>query len=90
MSNDTGHDCHEKQPEGRGKGKKNGFFTGVNHFNPNSPLFDAKDAKLILLSDLGVAITFTALYLAANTYGWSNIALWYFLPYFWVNHWLGE
>merc|ERR1711977_670505 len=52
----TGHNKHEKQPEGKGMGKQNGWFGGVNHFNPSSPLYERKDEKLILLSDLGLAI----------------------------------
>jgi len=90
LTNVTGHDCHENQREGRGKGKKNGFFGGVSHFNPNSPLYDGKDAKLILLSDLGLGLAITALVKLGNTFGWANMAVWYFLPYLWVNHWLGK
>jgi omega-6 fatty acid desaturase (delta-12 desaturase) len=89
FANVTGHNNHERQPEGRGKGKVNGYFTGVNHFNPSSPLYEAKDAKLILLSDLGLAITITVLVLLCQKFGFSNMAVWYFAPYLWVNHWLG-
>jgi omega-6 fatty acid desaturase (delta-12 desaturase) len=89
FGNVTGHNHHERQLEGRGKGKTNGFFTGVNHFNPASPLYEAKDAKLILLSDLGLAITIGVLVMLCKTYGFSNMAVWYFAPYLWVNHWLG-
>ncbi|KAI0891058.1 fatty acid desaturase-domain-containing protein [Annulohypoxylon nitens] len=88
LTNVTGHNCHERQREGRGKGKKNGWFTGVNHFNPSSPLFEAKDAKLIVLSDIGLAITISVLVFLGNKYGWDNLLVWYFLPYLWVNHWL--
>ncbi|MCJ1445623.1 MAG: Oleate hydroxylase fah12 [Stictis urceolatum] len=88
ITNVTGHDKHEKQPEGRGKGKKNGLFSGVNHFNTSSPLYEAKDAKLVLLSDLGIAITGFALYALTQKFGLANMAVWYFLPYLWVNHWL--
>ncbi|KAI9774869.1 MAG: Oleate hydroxylase fah12 [Geoglossum simile] len=88
ITNVTGHNCHERQVEGRGKGKKNGFGGGVNHFDPRSPLYEAKDAKLILLSDLGLAITIGTLYLLGNKFGWSNLLVWYFIPYLWVNHWL--
>ncbi|KAH0551688.1 Oleate hydroxylase fah12 [Trichoglossum hirsutum] len=87
-ANNTGHNFHERQSEGRGIGKRNGFFKGVNHFSPQSPLFDAKDAKLILLSDLGFAITGSILYYIGQTYGWRNLLVWYFLPYLWVNNWL--
>lgn len=88
--NKTGHNCHERQAEGRGKGKKNGLWGGVNHFNPSSPLYEAKDGKLVLLSDLGLAITAAVLFLLGKNFGWSNLAVWYFLPYIWVNHWLGK
>jgi omega-6 fatty acid desaturase (delta-12 desaturase) len=89
LGNVTGHNNHERQPEGRGKGKVNGYFTGVNHFSPFSPLYEAKDAKLILLSDLGLTITITVLVLLCQKFGFSNMAVWYFAPYLWVNHWLG-
>jgi len=88
FGNVTGHNNHERQPEGRGKGKVNGFVTGVNHFNPASPLYEAKDAKLILLSDIGLAITIGTLVYLSKTFGFSNMFVWYFLPYIWVNHWL--
>ena len=88
--NTTGHNCHERQAEGRGKGKKNGLGGGVNHFDPSSPLYEAKDGKLILLSDLGLAISAGTLILIGKNYGWANLAVWYFLPYLWVNHWLGK
>jgi omega-6 fatty acid desaturase (delta-12 desaturase) len=88
LTNVTGHNFHERQREGRGKGKQNGFFGGVNHFNPSSPLYEAKDAKLILLSDIGVGITATALYFLCQAFGTGNMMVWYFLPYLWVNHWL--
>lgn len=89
-TNATGHDNHERQLEGRGKGKKNGFFGGVNHFDPSSPLYEAKDAKLVLLSDLGLGIAVSILVMLGRTYGWNNMAVWYFIPYLWVNHWLGK
>ncbi len=89
FTNVTGHNYHSRQSEGRGIGKKNGYFTGVNHFNPNSPLYEARDAKRILLSDLGIAIMGYVLYTACEKWGAANVAVWYGLPYLWVNHWLG-
>ncbi|MCJ1340318.1 Oleate hydroxylase fah12 [Bachmanniomyces sp. S44760] len=86
--NTTGHNSHERQSEGRGKGKRNGFGGGVNHFDPSSPLYEAKDGKLIFLSDLGLVLAASALYTIGSNHGWTNLAVWYFLPYLWVNHWL--
>ncbi|KAK4124362.1 bifunctional delta12/omega3 fatty acid desaturase [Parathielavia appendiculata] len=88
LTNVTGHNNHEKQREGRGKGRRNGWGGGVNHFDPRSPIFDNRDAPYILLSDLGLAITISALIYLGKTFGWSNMFVWYFLPYLWVNHWL--
>ncbi|KAJ5902127.1 Oleate hydroxylase fah12 [Penicillium taxi] len=87
-TNVTGHNNHEDQREGRGKGKVNGYFTGVDHFTPSSPLYEAKDAKLIALSDLGLFLMGCVLYYVGSNYGWVNLAVWYGLPYVWVNHWL--
>ncbi|KAI5294745.1 hypothetical protein KEM52_003303 [Ascosphaera acerosa] len=88
LSNVTGHDNHEQQREGRGKGYKNGLTGGVNHFNPRSPLYEEKDVKWIWMSDLGMLITGTFLYFGVQHHGWSNMLVWYFIPYLWVNHWL--
>jgi omega-6 fatty acid desaturase (delta-12 desaturase) len=90
LFNVTGHDKHEKQTEGKGAGKKNGQGGGVNHFFTSSPLYERKDEHLILLSDLGLAITGTVLYLIGSKFGFQNLLVWYFLPYLWVNHWLGK
>jgi omega-6 fatty acid desaturase (delta-12 desaturase) len=88
ITNVTGHNKHEKQVEGKGKGKKNGYFGGVNHFTTSSPLYEKKDEHLILLSDLGLAIVGSVLYFLGSKYGWTNMLVWYFIPYLWVNHWL--
>ncbi|KAF2730519.1 hypothetical protein EJ04DRAFT_585610 [Polyplosphaeria fusca] len=88
LTNVTGHNYHERQPEGKGMGKKNGLFGGVNHFNPSSPLYEKKDEHLILLSDLGIAITLGALIFLGKTFGWTNLLVWYLVPWLWVNHWL--
>ncbi|PHH84848.1 hypothetical protein CDD83_1286 [Cordyceps sp. RAO-2017] len=88
LTNVTGHNFHHRQREGRGRGKANGFGGRVNHFDPASPLYEHKDAKLIVLSDLGIAIAAAALFYLGNRFGWANMAVWYFVPYLWVNHWL--
>lgn len=90
LSNVTGHNCHERQSEGRGIGKKNGFGGSVNHFDPRSPLYEAKDAKWIIMSDIGIAATIFLLYQAVQAFGALNVFIWYGLPYIWVNHWLGK
>ncbi|KAH0828530.1 hypothetical protein AYO21_07763 [Fonsecaea monophora] len=88
LTNVTGHNKHEVQREGRGIGKHNGFAGGVNHFDPASPLYEAKDAKLIFLSDLGLLVVGSILFWVGKTYGLSNLFVWYLAPYLWVNHWL--
>lgn len=90
FTNVTGHNKHEVQREGRGVGKHNGVAGGVNHFDPASPLYEAKDAKLILLSDLGLLGVGSILFWVGKNYGLANLLVWYFAPYLWVNHWLGK
>jgi len=87
FANVTGHNFHEKQPEGKGVGKFNGSGA-VNHFTTSSPLYERKDEHLILLSDLGLAITVSVLSFIGYTYGFQNLLVWYLLPYLWVNNWL--
>jgi len=87
FQNVTGHNNHSKQPEGKGVGRKNGNGS-VNHFLPSSPLYEKKDEHLILLSDLGLAITASVLAFVGNKYGFANLFVWYIVPYLWVNHWL--
>lgn len=89
LTNITGHNNHEKQREGRGKGKSNGLGGGVNHFDPRSPLYDSREAFKVILSDIGILLAGSGLVYLGNRFGWSNLAVWYGLPYLWVNHWLG-
>ena len=90
MTNITGHNFHERQREGRGKGKANGAFGGVNHYDPRSPIFDNKQAINIIYSDIGLALALGGLAYAIKSFGFANVAVWYIIPYLWVNHWLGK
>jgi omega-6 fatty acid desaturase (delta-12 desaturase) len=95
LANDTGNDFHHRQGEGRGyhsdgSVKRNGWFKGVNHFNPRSPLFNDADALYIVLSDIGLLITASILYYIGSIWGVKSVLVWYGLPYMWVNHWLGR
>ena len=89
LVNDSGTENYRLRSDGRGVGKKNGFGGGVNHFDPKSPLFGANEEHLVLLSDLGMAITLSILGYIGFRYGFTNIFVWYGVPYLWVNHWLG-
>jgi len=60
----------------------------LNHFHPDSPLYEPGQRNDILISDLGILLTFTALGFATRTFGWDNVFLFYVMPYLWVNHWL--
>jgi omega-6 fatty acid desaturase (delta-12 desaturase) len=59
-----------------------------NHYIPWGPLFDKKDFMNIVISDIGIVITLSCIYLAAQRWGWSNVIIMYIIPWFWVNHWL--
>jgi omega-6 fatty acid desaturase (delta-12 desaturase) len=90
LANDSGSDGYQKRSDGRGKGKRNGWGGGVNHFDPNSPLFAERDAHLIYLSQLGIVITLGIVWYLGHQFGHLNMLVWYWIPYLWVNHWLGE
>lgn len=60
----------------------------LSHFEPTSAVFRPKEALFIALSDLGLALTFAAMYLGAQQVGWQTVALLYIVPYLWVHHWL--
>jgi omega-6 fatty acid desaturase (delta-12 desaturase) len=63
---------------------------GVNHFNPSSPLYEAKDATLVVFSDVGLLGVLGVVFWVGKNYGMANLFVWYILPYLWVNHWLGK
>ncbi|KAL1867764.1 medium-chain fatty acid ethyl ester synthase/esterase 2 [Paecilomyces lecythidis] len=88
LTNVSSNNNHEAKKSCRGKGKHNGLFGGVNHFNPSSPLFEAQDANVILLSDLGLFLMASFLGYIGTNFSWSNLFVWYGLPYLWVNHWI--
>lgn len=60
----------------------------VSHFEPTSAVFRPSEALYIFLSDVGLAITGYALYLASQVIGWQTVFLMYGVPYMWVHHWL--
>jgi fatty acid desaturase len=60
----------------------------VSHFEPTSAVFRPNEALFIAISDLGLAITATALYFASTVIGWKTVFLLYVVPYMWVHHWL--
>ena len=89
-TNATGHNKHQNAADGRGVGKKNGFGGGVNHLDPDSPIFDQKDRHLIMLSDAGLLTTLVVLTLVGMKFGAFVLTVGYIIPYFWVNNWLGR
>ena len=89
LTNDSGTTDYKNRADGRGVGKYNGLGGGVNHFDPRSPLFAANEGHLILLSDYGLAMTLCLTSYIGFKYGRLNILIWYWIPYLWVNHWLG-
>lgn len=68
--------------------RENVSWWRMSHFEPTSAVFRPKEALYIACSDLGLGLVFGALYLASTVIGWQTVALLYFVPYFWVHHWL--
>ncbi|ODV84906.1 hypothetical protein CANARDRAFT_23462 [[Candida] arabinofermentans NRRL YB-2248] len=61
---------------------------GKSHYNPLSPIFDSGSFWYIVLSDIGIATTFTVVYLWQHYFGMFNMMINWFLPWLYVNHWL--
>jgi omega-6 fatty acid desaturase (delta-12 desaturase) len=59
------------------------------HLDPFSMLFTASQQWYIFLSDIGLGIMVYFLVYVAGQIGTKDILLLYFLPYLWVNHWIG-
>ncbi|KAF3761354.1 hypothetical protein M406DRAFT_347801 [Cryphonectria parasitica EP155] len=74
-----------------GKGslqRDNKSWFRVSHFEPTSAVFRPNEALFIALSDLGLALTASALYVGSTYVGWQTVFLLYIVPYMWVHHWL--
>ncbi|KAM0234276.1 hypothetical protein ACHAPO_006664 [Fusarium lateritium] len=78
-----------------GKGSKQweptstfGKWFRVSHFDPGSAVFRPAEAPFILITDIGLGLTLTALYFAAQKVGLSTVLYLYLVPYLWVHNWL--
>jgi omega-6 fatty acid desaturase (delta-12 desaturase) len=60
----------------------------TSHFHPSSPIFDSKQAILVIASDLGLVSVLGLLIYASSVFGTLAVIKYYLLPYLWVNHWL--
>lgn len=60
------------------------------HFNPFAALFTSSQRFYVLLSDLGLVATGCILAGLCTKFGLQQVLLLYFLPYLWVNHWIGK
>jgi len=60
----------------------------VNHFHPDSPLYEPSQRNEIILSDIGVGTTLSILAISCHYFGTLNVLLYYVIPYIWVHHWL--
>jgi hypothetical protein len=72
----------------RAKNASSKFPLGNSHFSPYSSLFRPEEAHLILISDIGIAITLLTIWYLTSIYGWTTMAILYLQPYLWVNHWI--
>ncbi|KAI6784103.1 delta(12) fatty acid desaturase [Emericellopsis cladophorae] len=71
-----------------GKNSTQGNGVSKSHFDPSSVVFRRSEAPFILLSDIGLMTTASALYYLSTYVGTSTVLLAYLQPYVWVHHWL--
>jgi bifunctional Delta-12/omega-3 fatty acid desaturase len=62
----------------------------TSHFNPLGELWTSSQRSLILISDIGLLAIVGLLYLAGLKVGFGHMVALYFVPYFWVHHWIGK
>lgn len=65
-------------------GQKYGRWTS--HFDPESPIFDKRHWLQIVMSDVGLLITGAMLTVWGMNRGFAEVAKYYIIPYFIVNH----
>ncbi|KKK25492.1 hypothetical protein ARAM_002056 [Aspergillus rambellii] len=68
--------------------KNTSRFQTQSHFDPTSSLFTPSQRILIVISDIGLLLTGAAIYYLGQQVGLLKTFLLYFVPYFWVHHWL--
>ncbi|KAK0548184.1 hypothetical protein OC846_004574 [Tilletia horrida] len=63
---------------------------GTNHFNPEAIIFDARHRSQIIVSDIGIALTVSALaaWGLVSPGGFGEVFRYYIVPYLWCNNWL--
>ncbi|CAD0097305.1 unnamed protein product, partial [Aureobasidium mustum] len=68
---------------------KRGFPYGSHFwFGVQSVLFKEHELSLVFWSDLGVVGMLGMLAFVYSLYGWWPVAVLYFIPYLWLNHWV--
>ncbi|EEB05103.1 Delta(12) fatty acid desaturase [Schizosaccharomyces japonicus yFS275] len=60
----------------------------MNHFHPGAPMFRRDQLRAVLLSDLGMLVAFGVLIYLIRKTSLSTVALYYGIPYYFVNGWL--
>lgn len=60
------------------------------YFGEDSPFWKKDQLKLIMLSDAGVLAMIAILAFVSSQIGFANMAVYYLIPYLWVNHWIGK
>ncbi|KAI9663057.1 MAG: hypothetical protein M1821_008105 [Bathelium mastoideum] len=68
--------------------EKSNMPLGNSHVAPYGSLFRPDEAHVIILSDIGLLAMGYVLYLASCQIGIGLVALLYFQPYVWLNHWI--
>ncbi|OQD87721.1 hypothetical protein PENANT_c005G02314 [Penicillium antarcticum] len=69
---------------------KAGLGSFASHLYPLGNLFISSQKVKVVVSGLSIATMVHPLALVGQRIGWGNVLLFYFLPYVWVNHWIGK
>lgn len=71
------------------EGVKLGYLNS-SHFLPLGGLFTRAQWKKIMITNIGLLCVLSMLYKFGQAFGSAMVMHMYFVPWFWVHHWLGE
>ncbi|KAJ9325451.1 hypothetical protein DTO027B5_5012 [Paecilomyces variotii] len=57
-------------------------------FGSDSKIYKESELFSVLLSDIGLLVTCSVLYLAVRFFDWWTVLVFYGMPYLWLNHWI--
>ncbi|EKM52352.1 uncharacterized protein PHACADRAFT_30880 [Phanerochaete carnosa HHB-10118-sp] len=68
---------------------KRSYPKGSTHYNPYAVMFLDSQRRAVILSNIGTLSMILLVYFACRTWGTAAVAMYYGIPWLFVNHWVG-